>query len=215
MTIIELSHLIDEDISVFSGFPQPRIENYMTHEGSRPHYDGQAEFHINKFELVASVGTYIDSPYHRHKGRKLISDIPLADLTDIPAVIIDHDIKDGRGVTMDELDVSGKAVLFRTNWSKNWKTDDYYRNPPYLADDTVEYLVSQKPILVGVDFGNVDNTGNPSRPAHTKLLGEDILIVESLTNLQALPNTRFTFNAIPMPIKGLSTSPIWAFARLD
>ena len=141
MNIVEVSHLIDEDISVFPGFPPPRIEAYLTHEDSRPHYDGQAEFHINKFELIASVGTYIDSPYHRHKGRKMISDIPISDLTDIPAVVVDYDIKDGRGITMDELDVTGKAVLYRTNWSRNWKTDNYYRDPPFLADETVDYLV--------------------------------------------------------------------------
>ncbi len=213
MNIIELSHLIEADIPVFSGFPAPKIEAYLTHEDSRSHYDGEAEFHISKFELVASVGTYMDAPYHRHKGESMISDIPLSNLLDIPCVVIDHDLSNGRGCEIGEIDVKGKAVLFRTGWSKNWKTGKYYENPPYLSHETVDYLVSQKPFLVGVDFGNVDNTGDPARPAHTKLLGNGILIVESLTNLEAIPDTGVKFNAVPMQIKGLSTSPIRAFVK--
>lgn len=214
MKIVELSHLIEEEISVYPGFPQPKIETYLSHEDSRVHYDGKAEFHINQVEFVASTGTYIDSPYHRHKGKRMISDLHLSELVDIPSVIVDHDLRDGRGVQIGDLEVSGKAVLFRTGWSSKWKTDEYYVDPPYLADQTIDYLVSKKPRLVGVDFGNVDNTANPARPAHTKLLGGGILIVESLTNLSAVPSDGFSFNVIPIPIKGISTSPVRAFARL-
>lgn len=214
MKIVELSHLIDKDISVYPGFPKPKIETYLSHEDSRGHYDGQAEFHINKVEFVASIGTYIDSPYHRHKNGRMISDVPIYELLDIPTVVVDHDVEDGRGVRLGELDVAGKAVLFRTGWSRKWKTDSYYVDPPFLSDETVDYLVSQKPSLVGVDFGNVDYTGNLVRPAHTRLLGEGVFIVESLTNLGAIPSHGFTFNAIPTPFKGLSTSPIRAFAKI-
>ena len=214
MQIVELNHMIDEDIPVFPGFPVPKIGTYLTHDESKSHYDGKAEFHISKFELVASIGTYIDAPYHRHRNGELISDVPLADLLDVPGVVVEHDLDAGRAVYMGDLDVEGKAVLFKTGWDENWRTDGYYYEPPFLADETVEYLVSQRPALVGVDFGNVDNTGNPARPAHTKLLGKGIFIVESLTNLGELPETGFTFNAVPVPVRGISTSPIRAYARL-
>ena len=69
--------------------------------------------------------------------------------------------------------------------------------------------------LVGVDFWNVDDTGEPGRPAHTRLLAEGILIVEHLCNLSALPRTGFRFSAVPLRIVRGASFPVRAFAEID
>ncbi len=69
-------------------------------------------------------------------------------------------------------------------------------------------------VLVGVDFLNVDNTADPERPVHTRLLKAGILIVENLTNLSALPANGFLFSAVPLRIKKGASFPVRAYAEL-
>jgi arylformamidase len=41
---IELSHEISDGMPVFPGLDRPRVTAFLTHEQSRPHYQGEAEF---------------------------------------------------------------------------------------------------------------------------------------------------------------------------
>ncbi|MGH2677826.1 MAG: hypothetical protein ACRDHB_05650 [Actinomycetota bacterium] len=66
---------------------------------------------------------------------------------------------------------------------------------------------------MGVDFNNVDDTTDPARPAHTRLLGAGIPIVEHLTNLVALPDDGFRFFAVPPRIVRGASFPVRAFAE--
>ena len=94
-------------------------------------------------------------------------------------------------------------------------TDDYWALGPYLADDSIDLLVRSRVALVGVDFWNVDDVENPSRPAHTRPLELNIPIVEHLTRLSALPKAWFKFYAVPPPIVKSASFPVRAFAEFE
>jgi len=83
---------------------------------------------------------------------------------------------------------------------------------PYLTRDTAEALRDGGAKLAGVDCLVIDDTRDPKRPVHVTLLKHDILIVENLTNLQGLPNTGFTFHAVPVKIAGAAAFPVRAYA---
>ena len=68
--------------------------------------------------------------------------------------------------------------------------------------------------LVGVDTVNVDNSKDLTRPAHTLLLKEEILIVENLMNLDKLYDKKFRFFAVPLKAKKVAAMPIRAFAEI-
>ncbi len=112
-------------------------------------------------------------------------------------------------------ELRGRAVLIRTGWDRHWGTDAYWEPGPYLASSFIDLLIRVGATLVGVDFWNVDDTGDPSRPAHTRLLAEGILIVEHLCNLSALPRTGFRFSAVPPRIVRGASFPVRAFAEID
>ena len=78
----------------------------------------------------------------------------------------------------------------------------------------IKYLRDNEVKLVGIDAHNIDDTSRNSRPVHTILLGADILIVEHLCNLASLPDTGFTFSAIPPKFKGVGTFPVRALAKI-
>ncbi len=213
--LIDLSHPIAEGMPTYPGFPPPRIGAFWTHEESRSHYDSKAEFLISLYEMVGSLGTHMDSPFHRHRQGIDLSQIPLERVADLPAVVVDARGQPERGLEANlvrGLKVEGHAVLFRTDWSDRWGSDAYWEPAPYLSDGLCRALIEGGAYLVGVDFWNVDNTEDPSRPAHTSLLAAGIPIVEHMANLAELPASGFRFSAAPLPISGGAAVPVRAYA---
>jgi kynurenine formamidase len=66
--------------------------------------------------------------------------------------------------------------------------------------------------LFPVDTDNIDDTGDPSRPAHTAILAAGIPLVEHLCNLDALPSAGGRFFAVPVKVRGMATFLVRAFA---
>jgi len=77
------------------------------------------------------------------------------------------------------------------------------------------YLIQQGVALVGIDWSNIDNTQDSTRPAHTTLLAAGIPIVEHLIALDRLPAHGFRFFAVPPAIVGGTSFPVRAFALWD
>jgi kynurenine formamidase len=111
-------------------------------------------------------------------------------------------------------ELRGRAVLVHTSWSAYFNTERYFEGYPFLTADAAAYLRDCGVKLVGIDSHNIDDTREQARPVHSTLLREDILIVEHLTNLAALPDEGFCFSAVPPKIQGVGTFPVRAFARL-
>ena len=216
MRYIELGHQITDGMDVFPGLERPRITAFRDHAQSRALYEEQAEFYISKVELVGNTATYLDSPFHRHRDRRDLAGIPLGDVAGLPGVVLDGIVGADRAVSLeaDESQLEGRAVLVRTGWDARWGTDDYWEPGPYITPAALDLLLRARPRLVGVDFWNVDDTADPSRRVHTGLLAEDILIVEHLCNLSALPQTEFRFFAVPLRISSAASLPVRAFAEV-
>lgn len=212
---IELNHVLKDGMQAYPGLPSPKIGAYLDHEASRDHYAGRAEFFLGRVDMVCNIGTYLDSPFHRHRGQADLSQIPLERVAGVPGIVLDAaGSRAAIALERPASDLSGRAVLIRTGWDRRWGTDAYWEPGPYLAASTVDLLIQARAVLVGVDFWNVDNTQDPSRPAHTRLLAEEILIVEHLCNLSALPRTGFRFSAVPLRILRGASFPVRAFAEV-
>jgi kynurenine formamidase len=72
------------------------------------------------------------------------------------------------------------------------------------------HLVQSGARLVGIDSGNIDDTRDPERPAHSQLLAAGIPVCEHLTNLGELPGSGFRFSAVPPRVAGFGTFPVRA-----
>ncbi len=215
MTYIDLSRTIEKKMSIFKGLPQPEIGTIFTHEESKSHYK-KCTFEVSKVSFATSIGTYMDSPFHRHPGMDDISKLKL-EQTILPGVLVDVS---GKGmdepITASDIghaDCKGKAVLIYTNWARYWKKEEYY-NYPFLAKDAVRFLIRKGAKLVGIDVLAIDSLKDEERPAHTYFLKNNILIVENLCNLQKLKGKEFTFYACPLKVKGAAAFPVRAFAEV-
>jgi kynurenine formamidase len=225
MRTIDLSHTIEDGMPGFRMKADDgtvteftaRVRPFLTHEQSRPFYQGKAEFEITELSFQTSIGTYLDSPYHRHRDRRDISQIDLSEVI-LPGVVIDLRGRAAwEAVDLDgahrALDLAGKAVLCNFGWDQHWGTEDY-RAYPFLSRDAIEFLHGAGAKLVGVDTINVDSARDPERPAHTRFLAADILIVENLRGLDRLYGAEFTFFAVPLRVKGAAAMPVRAFAQV-
>jgi arylformamidase len=140
--LVDLSHTIEYGLITYKGLPGPIICDYMSREQSRAHYAPGTEFHIGKIEMVANTGTYLDSPFHRYAQGKDLSELPLQKLAYLPAVKV---VASGRhaidaSVFPTQKDLSGKAVLVETGWSKHFNTPQYFEGHPFLTEDATQYL---------------------------------------------------------------------------
>jgi len=200
----------------YPGFPSPKIQPFITHEGSRSRYDGKAEFYIGRVDMVGNVGTYIDSPFHRHAKGLDLNQIPLESIAGVGGIVVDGLPSSKRSIKIDcdESALHDRAVLIRTGWDERWGTERYWELGPFLSDESIDLLIRSKAKLVGVDFWNIDDVENKARPAHTRLLRANIMIVEHLANLSALPRTGFRFYAVPPRIVSGASFPVRAFAEI-
>ncbi|MBM4306383.1 MAG: cyclase family protein [Deltaproteobacteria bacterium] len=214
---IELNHVLKDGMMAYPGLPSPKIGPFLDHQASRSRYQDQTEFYLGQVEMVCNLGTYLDSPFHRYRDGLDLSQVPLEKVAGVPGVVFDGIISPDRSVTIhnEAKGLEGKAVLIRTGWDKRWGSESYWEPGPYLSAASIDLLIRSKASLVGVDFWNVDDTMDPSRPVHTKLLASNILIVEHLCNLSALPQTGFRFYAVPLRIVQGASFPVRAFAEIE
>lgn len=218
MKLIDLSHTIEDGLITYKGLPAPVICDYLSREESRKFYEEGTEFQIGRIDMVANTGTYLDCPFHRFQDGKDLSEITLDQFTDLEGVVVRVPHEKSLAITPDhirQVSLSGKAaVLFHTDWARHWRTDQYFEQHPFLTKEAAKYLRDAGVRLVGIDSYNIDNTATNSRPVHTTLLGSDILIVEHMCNMEALPDEGFLFSAIPPKFKGVGTFPVRAMGKV-
>src|SRR5262245_51185448 len=208
--LVDVSHVVEHGLVTYKGLPAPLVCDFLSREQSKSIYAPGTEFHIGKIEMVANTGTYLDSPFHRYATGKDVAELPLERLANLPGVVISADLSQGRAITRGAFqghELRGKAVLVRTGWDMHWRTDQYFEGHPYLTADAAKYLRDAGAALVGIDSLNIDDTGDLSRPVHSRLLAAEVPIVEHLRVLDQLPAEDFRFFAVPVKVKGMGTFP--------
>lgn len=217
MRLIDLSHTVHDGLVTYKGLPPPLICDFISREASKAHYADGTTFQIGSIELCSNTGTYLDAPWHRYEAGKDLSELALDSVAHLDGVkvfvgagsgVIDADAFDG-------IDVAGRAVLIQTDWSRHWNTEAYYEGHPYLTEAAAIHLRDAGARLVGIDTYNIDDVSGGERPVHTVLLGAEVLIVEHMTNLDAVPASDFRFYAVPVKVRGMGTFPVRAFAEVD
>jgi len=212
---IELSHPIVEGMETYRPLPTPRVEILNEYDASR--YEGKSEFLIASLHLCGNTGTYVDSPRHRFRAGVDLAGLQLERLADLQVVVADV-TRVGRAIGPDALptgDIKGKAVLFRTDFSRHWGAESYFSGNPFLTGEACEILAAAGPAFVGIDSLNIDDIADLSRPAHTHLLRAGIPICEHMTNLAAVASGAGRVHAVPIAWVGGATFPVRAYLVAD
>ena len=118
----------------------------------------------------------------------------------------------------------GIALVLYTGWSKKWFMAEYFAHP-CLTRDAAEGIVARGVKILGVDTLSPDETparevnGKGDFGVHETVLGKGRLIVENLTNVDALldkgkdVSEDWAISFVPLYLGGVEDgSPVRAFA---
>ncbi|HIA06905.1 MAG TPA: cyclase family protein [Flavobacteriales bacterium] len=208
MKLIDLSHPMEHGQQTFPMDPKLSIV---------PHGNTTTlKYNITQIVMSSHQGTHLDAMYHFIDDGKTLDQMPLdwfyglTHLLRIPKNAKDE-IREDDFKPYEHLLTEGAKIIYETGWHKNFGADNFFTEFPTLTLDTSKYLASKKIRMLGMD------TPTPSYDwyeVHHVLLGEEIVIVEALANLDQAPD-EFTFMGFPLNFKGRDGSPIRAVAMVE
>lgn len=190
MKIIDLTHTFAGNMPVFPGDPESTL--------TQTAFINKDTYTDHKLITQMHVGTHMDGPLHMIANGKRIDELLLDTFMGKGILInavgkkeIDTEVLEN--IKIDE----GSIVLIRTDFSKKYFEESYFRDSPILTSEFAKLLVSKKIKLIGLDFAGPDT--DSSWPVHKILLGAEIPIIENLTNLEELENKK-EFEVIALPL---------------
>ena len=210
---VDLSHPLSHQTPAFPG--DPSLEIRILDSSQWPSAAG--ERHLNSSHLSVSLhcGTHMDAPFHFFGDARTIDQVPPeraigpCALVRLPWQELGPTIEQAHLAPYESLVRAHRRVVLNTLWHHRWGQADYFTEHPVIAGAAARMLVDWGVGLVGVDTPSVDR---PPFDAHLALLGSDVLIVENLTNLDAIGTDVFDLVALPLKVVGRDGSPVRAVA---
>ena len=198
------------------------LETHATDELYPQYKKAPDVWHIlQDIRMSSHCGTHIEFPYHHNRNGMDAGAFPLERLIGDCVLLDFRHSKPDEGISLDELrqhDAEirpGDMVLF------NFGCEQYYRTPqahvrPYLCHDAVRWLVLEKRIsMIGTDATGIEVRGVPDQPNHQILMDNEIPIIESAANLDALRTKRFQLLVLALSVVGLDSCPVRLIAIED
>ena len=177
---------------------------------------------MHDITMVNHLATHIETPYHLYKDGLDLSTVPLETFCGA-AVLLDL-----RGCTpgspISEEDVrqaaekagginKGDIVLCNLGFADKYGTPEYAESP-YFTNEAIVWLANSGMKMMGVDAGGVEIPQSEEHVNHAALLSKNILLIENVANLNALPCDRFTVYAFPYPMRTIDSFPLRVVAEI-
>jgi kynurenine formamidase len=178
-------------------------------------------WNARQLHLYSHSGTHMDAQMHFEAGDETIDRLPLARCSGPAWVVRLPETQPGELLTVDHLGKTrqkfsgGDSLLLHTGWSAFRNDVSIYRDGlPRISDELATWCVLHGVRMLGVEPPSVADVNNLAEVTriHKILLGGKVTIVEGLTNLESLPDTRFTFIALPLKIHDGDGCPCRAIA---
>lgn len=193
MTVIDLSHRLDNHAPPYPGDPPVSLEKNRNFAS-----DG---FCTSVLTACMHAGTHIDAPLHLLPGACRLDSFP-------PDRFVGRGVLlDVRGQTVismcpayEGLFEAGDIVLLYTGFDRHYRTDAvrYFHDHPQVNELFCLFLADRGISMLGFDMPSPDHA---PYHCHRLLLRRDILLLENLTNLNALIGVQcFTVMALPLPV---------------
>lgn len=195
---VDLSQPIETGMQTYPDDPSVAVGRHASHE--------EHGVRVDALECGSHTGTHVDAPVHTEPHGDTLGAYPI-DRFVFDAVRIDcRDLGAREPIPAERVpDVDADLVAWWTGWDEHWGTDRYLEHP-YLSPAAAEACVDSG-FDVAVDSLNPDPTptenASEAEPegfaAHHALLGNELLILENLTNLDRVGD-RFELRAYPLAI---------------
>jgi len=171
-----------------------------------------ASVNVGRVEMSVHTGTHVDAPLHFEDGAPDVASVPLEKYVGPCVVarvhasdrgILPADLPDGLTEAVRET----KRLLLRSYESRPGAFDEGMAHAtPELAD----WLAAQGVVLLGIDTDSMDAFESKDLPAHHRLLGHGIAILEGIDLSGVAPGVGYELVALPLRLVGADASPVRA-----
>jgi arylformamidase len=201
--ILDISLPIFSGMPIWPGDPAPALEPVTTLECHG--------VQTSRLILGTHTGTHLDAPRHFIPGGRTVDQLDLRALVG-PCQVIEVVHGEGRLSHADlrPFDLQpGARVLLKTQRSP--RPDGLAFAPDFIALDpsAADYLCERRVRLVGIDSPSIDAWGVDDFPCHKRLLGADILLLESLVLRHVAPGG-YGLIAVPLNLVAADGCPVRA-----
>ncbi len=209
MKLFDLSHPLRQGQPSFPGDPTLEIAVHCTTQMPQ-------RCNVSRLALGSHQGTHLDAMFHFVEQGKTLDQMPLEWFYG-PARVLRIPKAAREDITVADFEpfepylVPGARIIYETGWGAHFGHEHFFTDFPSLTQEAAQYLAVKDLRLLGMD------TPTPARDyyeVHHILLGREIVIVESLANLAAVPD-EFTFIGFPLNFEGRDGSPIRAVALVE
>ena len=144
------------------------------------------DFHTN-MDLMSHLGTHAECPYHHAEDWPSVAEVPLTVFMG-RAIYVNVEAEPNSYITAELLD-------------------------KYCLPMMTQWLLDHHAKAVGFGDGvSIENCNEDVKPFHDILLAHNIVFIEVLKNLEMLEKKVFFMSFSPLPIIGLDSSPVRAYA---
>lgn len=190
MSITDLTHTFSDKFPVFPGDPRPKFE--LLYELDDKGFD------VSYVQFGVHNGTHIDAPSHLLKGGRKIHEFDPAQFIGEGVLVDGRDREILDADSLKDIKIPrGAIVLFWTGHDRYLQMAgrEYFDEFPKFTVELALKLAEAGAKMIGMDTPSPDL--DPYE-VHKILLKNNCLIIENLTNLEALSGRKFTVFALPM-----------------
>ena len=209
MKVYDLTHEICPDMPVYPGTEPPTLTTANTYEKDL--------FQETLLTMFSHTGTHIDPPAHIFEGKMTLDSFPPEQFIGTALVIDCTALSEGESITMATLAPYGEDVarvdflLFYTGYDRYWGTEAYFGSFPCIDGEVLELILRGN--YKGIGFDTISLDPMESLVRHRQLFSQkNILNIENLCNLGALPRSPVMFACLPIKVQDSDGAPARAIA---
>ena len=180
------------------------------------------DYHTH-MDLMSHLGTHVECPYHHHENWPDVQSLPLTrfmrraiyvNLVNLApnSHILPEDMNRACGEKIQADDIVILDSPYRIEpFTRKTNTEEDKRL--FIGREVAEWLADNKVKCVGFGDGvSIENDYEDVCAFHDVLMAKNIVFLEVLKNLDRLKTDIFFMSYAPLPIRGLDSSPVRAYA---
>jgi len=193
--------------------------------GKRGEFSEGALFEVSWLHTTCHGYTHVDAPSHMVPGGATLSDLDLSRVVNRCAVI-DLAVEAEQEITAATLEqassrfknLANQIILLRTTWyrQEDYRTEQFWRNAPFLSRDACQWLLELNPTAVAFDFPQdwsirrlLDGVVLPidQHVSHDVLLRNNVTLIEYLINTHEITDLEPMLCAQPLSLPEADGAP--------
>ena len=174
-------------------------------------------------DLTSHLGTHVECPYHHNYNWSDVASLPITTFMGRAIYVNIEGLEPNHKITGEDLEKAcgdriqeGDIVILDSPMridpftpKTNTKEDERL----FICRETAEWLKEKKAKCVGFGDGvSIESNNEDVCAFHDILMEVDCVFLEVLKNLDQLKTDTFFMSYSPLPIKGLDSCPIRAYA---